>query len=309
MQEQAKQDWDLESVRMSCVDKILKICQESRSLLKNSNRVIKITSSCYVIGDLHGNLHDLLIYEKTIWKLGPYFNSSNFLFLGDYVDRGDYSVEVILYLLCLKLLVPDRIFMLRGNHECRSLQKEFTFYTECCNKFGARGEEVWEVFNSVFDVMPLCGVIDESIFCAHGGPFSALKLEQVMAIKSPLREPETESHIALEILWNDPVANQEYLDLLINDKAIGGNLADGFLANIKRGTACYYSETAVDNFLVANSVSHVIRGHEVIPSGFQYHMGGKCVTVFSCSRYCGGINEAAVAFVNDSKIRVIIVDT
>lgn len=163
------QDWDQSSVREHCVDKILKICLEAKSLFQNYSRVLKVSSPCYVIGDLHGNLHDLLVYEKAIWKLGPYFNPANYLFLGDYVDRGDYSVECILYLLCMKLLVPDRIFMIRGNHECRSLQKEFTFYNECKVKFGDKGEDVWEAFNDVFDVMPLCAVIDESIFCAHGG--------------------------------------------------------------------------------------------------------------------------------------------
>ena len=134
-----------------------------------------------------------------------------------------------------------------------------------------------------------------------------------MSVKSPMKDPENDSEIALEILWNDPVTNQEYVDLLKNGQNSSEsstiNCVSGYLFNTKRGTACYYSEDALNKFLQANMLSHVIRAHEVIPAGYQYHMGGRCLTVFSCSHYCGGINEAAVAFVHDSKIRVMKVDT
>lgn len=122
-------------------------------------------------------------------------------------------------------------------------------------------------------------------------------------------EPETESDIASEILWNDPITNQEYHDLFAKDKEHAATNPKGFLFNTKRGTAFYFSEDALTNFLTANSLTHVIRAHEVIPAGYQYHIGGRCVTIFSCSHYCGGLNEAAVGFVHDSKIRVIRVDT
>lgn len=162
--------WNPRSKHM--MEKIIKICNEAKNLFQNCERIIKVTSPCYVIGDIHGNLHDLLIYDRTLWKNGHSFTLANYLFLGDYVDRGEYSVECILYLLAMKLQSPDKIFILRGNHECRSLQKEFTFYDECLQKFGPEnGEEIWNTFNDVFDVMPLCATIDESIFCAHGGKF------------------------------------------------------------------------------------------------------------------------------------------
>ena len=139
-----------------------------------------------------------------------------------------------------------------------------------------------------------------------------MKIEQIMAIKCPLRDPDSDSDIAMEILWNDPVTNQEYVDLLKNNQEVANssaNVQKGFLTNTKRGTGCYYSEDALKTFMDGNSLTHVIRAHEVIPAGYQYHMGGRCITIFSCSHYCGGINEAAVAFIQDSKIRVIKVDT
>ena len=133
-----------------------------------------------------------------------------------------------------------------------------------------------------------------------------------MSISAQLVEPDNESEIAMEILWNDPVSNQEYSDLLRSNQEAKDSrklLPKGFLSNTKRGTGCYYSEEALKNFMTGNSITHVIRAHEVIPAGYQYHMGGRCITIFSCYYYCDGINEAAVAFVHDSKIRVIKVDT
>lgn len=151
------------------------------------------------------------------------------------------------------------------------------------------------------------------IFCAHGGiPSCANKLEQIMSIPCPLVDPDCDSEIAMEILWNDPITSQEYSDLIANSEEAKNSaqlLPKGFLSNTKRGTGCYFSEQAIRNFMEGNSVSHVIRAHELIPSGYQYHAGGRCLTVFSCSYYCDGINQAAVAMVHDSKIRVVKVDT
>jgi len=87
------------------------------------------------------------------------------------------------------------------------------------------------------------------------------------------------------------------------------NNLQGFLPNTKRGTAYYFSEDAVNKFLAANGLSHIIRAHEVIPSGYQFHMGGKVITVFSSSKYCGGLNESACALVDMEKIRIIKIDT
>ena len=158
-----------------CIELIIQICHKMIDLFKRENNqaIINVSTPCYVIGDLHGNLHDLLVYDHTIINhrgYESYLSTANYLFLGDYVDRGDYSIECILYLFCQKILTPHRIHMLRGNHECRSLQKEFTFFDECKIKFGDKyAEKLWNLMNNVFDVMPLVAIIDDSIFCAHGG--------------------------------------------------------------------------------------------------------------------------------------------
>lgn len=163
-------DWTNRAVRQELVPDIVHICEQARLLIGGGPRVLKVTSPCYVLGDIHGNLTDLLTFDANIWRSNVYFSPSNLLFLGDYVDRGQYSVECILYLLCLKLITPHRVHLLRGNHETREQQREHTFFCEVNNKFGGKlTKKIFEAFNDVFDVMPLVGVIDESIYCSHGG--------------------------------------------------------------------------------------------------------------------------------------------
>ena len=101
-------------------------------------------------------------------------------------------MECVAYLFACKILAPDKYFLVRGNHEIRSIQRMFTFHKECVNKYGARiGPQIWEVINKVFDRMPVCAVIDENIFCAHGGiPTSVTKIEDLQKIPNPLCEPE-----------------------------------------------------------------------------------------------------------------------
>jgi diadenosine tetraphosphatase ApaH/serine/threonine PP2A family protein phosphatase len=197
----------------------------------------------------------------------------------------------------------------------RTVQQQFTFHRECQDKFGTKsGLQIWEALNKVFDLLPICAIIDDSIFCAHGGiPTSVLKVEELMKIPCPMNDPENQSPSAWEMLWNDPVSNQEFTEYsaMLRDQSGSSayNNLQGFLPNTKRGTAYYFSEDAVNKFLAANGLSHVIRAHEVIPSGYQFHMGGKVITVFSSSQYCGGLNESACALVDMEKIRIIKIDT
>lgn len=224
----------------------------------------------FLISDIHGNLTDLLTYDMNVWRSNVYFFSSNLLFLGDYVDRGPNSVECILYLLCMKAIAPHRVHLLRGNHETRQLQREYTFHNEVTEKFGVEGgfaETIFDAFNAVFDVMPLVAIVDESIYCAHGGIPSQATLSQIAAIPSPL-EAIADPSVANEILWNDPITDKEHADLMNNDATVANNTAehpDGFPSNTRRGTACYFSEYALRRFLAANALSHVIRAHECIP--------------------------------------------
>ncbi|XP_074596477.1 uncharacterized protein LOC141851628 [Brevipalpus obovatus] len=294
---------------------ILKLCADVETLFKRESRCIKIVSPAYVLGDTHGNFRDLMIYERILWRTAPWTSPANYLFLGDFVDRGEFGLEVILYLFACKVIAPEKFWLIRGNHELRSIQAVFTFQRECLDKFGKNlGANVWDAINRAFDVMPICAIIDDSIFCAHGGiPTTLTKIEDLQNIPSPLPEPETQSPAAWEILWNDPVSGNEfdeYAEMLrLQSGSNAFNNLQGFLPNTKRGTAYYFNEEAVNKFLQQNGLSHIIRAHEVIPPGYRFHMGGKVITIFSSSHYCGGMNESACIFVESEKLRVLRLDT
>ena len=317
----SRHDWEqcpdpLFNERVALIQDTLKRAKE---IFVREPPLKKVSSPVYVLGDIHGNLSDLMTFERVLWKKGA-CESGNFLFLGDYVDRGKDSLECILYLLANKIINPNKFTLLRGNHEVRSLQKSFTFKKEVLRKVSRNGKlddfavKMWESFNDVFDSMPICALIDDSIYCAHGGiPFSATRTEQLLSIPKQMPDPENESSAAWEILWNDPCEEADALDA-INLTASGSKRHHlqqlrGFLKNEKRGTAFLYTDIAVDNFLRTNSLSHIIRAHEVINHGFRYQMGGKVTTVFTSSRYCGQDNKAACILVQDDKMRVIRIDT
>ncbi|KAH8042682.1 hypothetical protein HPB51_025314 [Rhipicephalus microplus] len=211
--------------------------------------------------DIHGNYRDLVCFEKALWRMGPVLTPANFLFLGDYVDRGEHGVEVIAHLFAQKILAPDKFYLLRGNHEVRSVQKMFTFYTECVNKFGERvGVEVWEQINACFDVMPIAAVVDTKVFCVHGGippPWlGGGYLAAINQIPKPLNDPESQSSLAWELMWSDPISTE-------------ADQQRDFVPNMKRGTAHMFSAEALEEFLARNELSHVVRAHEVQQAGFQ----------------------------------------
>lgn len=177
-------------------------------------------------GDLHGNFQDLVAFEKSLWRIGPALSPANFLMLGDYVDRGVHSVEVVTYLLAHKLMSPGKITLLRGNHETR-LQNSHpgynpSFKDSCVLLFGKdTGETVWECVNRVFDALPLAAIVDHSIFCVHGGiPWpgairrkdaaqgQAGLVAEINKIPKDLPQPDPcaeGGHIlAWDLMWNDP---------------------------------------------------------------------------------------------------------
>lgn len=154
--------------------------------------------------------------------------------------------------------------------------------------------------------MPIAAIVDEQVFCAHGGiPTTSIHINQLISsVPCPMVDPEFQSPQAWEVLWNDPITNEDYANL--KSMFFSHN---GFMSNNKRGTAYFFSEEAVNNFLQVNDLSHVIRAHELVQSGFRFHCEGRVITVFSCSKYCGCLNDAALLMLDSNKIRVVKVDT
>ena len=278
-------------------------------LINEEDKCPRVFSPCYIIGDIHGNLEDLLSLEKSIWKRFPCVGA-NYLFLGDYVDRGRWSLECTLYIMSLKILMPNKVLMLRGNHEVRILQAAYTYKQECCTKYGEDyGLKIWEATNRVFDKLPVAAVVDDAIYCAHGGiPRSAKTIAEINAVKKELSNPEAESNIVWEILWSDPCHAQQFNDVC-SFMRVNPKEQEGFVRNNKRGTAFLFNEIGANGFLQQNGLTHIVRAHEVPPRGYAFHFGTKCITIFSCSHYCGNDNACSCLLADNQVLRVIRLDT
>jgi diadenosine tetraphosphatase ApaH/serine/threonine PP2A family protein phosphatase len=295
---------------------MLVVCEEIEAVFESEPRVIFLQSPCYVIGDIHGNLEDLQFFADNIWKMGMNLTAGKFLFLGDYVDRGMQSLECTAYLFALKLLYPHKIFMLRGNHETRDVNgweehyAEKSFVRQCKDRFGPHvGSQVWEECNQAFDRLALAAVIDQDIFCIHGGiprPIESFtsELQAIMAVPKvaavmPSYEHETDwqKQVAGDCIWSDPAADETYAQLG----------PDGFGESPRGGGAICFGTKAIDNFLESNNLSYIIRAHEAHANGVSLSKGGRVFTVFSTSKdHRQGTNAMAGCILVDNYLIQVI---
>lgn len=291
---------------------LMALCNAVSTQLEKEPRVLQVFGPTFVIGDIHGNLEDLLTLQTCLWKRVPLL-TNNYLFLGDYVDRGKWGFECFLYLMVMKQIMPDRVFLLRGNHEIRSIQIKYSFQKELIKKYGqTNGQKIFDLYNNVFDRLPICAVVNNAIYCAHGGlPFTTQSLDTLSEVlPAVISNPELDALPAWEIMWSDPLEYNKFPEsaqlIGVPVNAFGGH----FLPNIKRGTSVVYNEYATMNFLKTNNLQYVIRAHEVPAQGYKLNFGTLCTTVFSCSHYCGADNECASVFIdNEGRIRIIRIDT
>ncbi|KAJ2238150.1 putative serine/threonine protein phosphatase [Coemansia sp. RSA 1722] len=240
---------------------VQKVCRLVREVLADESNVVRISAPVTVIGDVHGQFYDLL----EIFHIGGNCPSTNYLFLGDYVDRGNHSVETISLLVCLKLRYPRRIHLLRGNHESRNITKTYGFYAECMHKYGSAG--VWRDFTDVFDYLALAVTIDESIFCVHGGLSpSILHIDQMEALDR-FGEIPHEGALA-DILWSDPDGDVETF------------------GRSQRGAGYTFGSLVVDRFLHINGMSHILRAHQLCMEGYLVLFNDRLSTVWSAPNYC-----------------------
>eukprot|EP00597_Dinobryon_sp_UTEXLB2267_P000795 CAMPEP_0170073404 /NCGR_PEP_ID=MMETSP0019_2-20121128/10839_1 /TAXON_ID=98059 /ORGANISM="Dinobryon sp., Strain UTEXLB2267" /LENGTH=565 /DNA_ID=CAMNT_0010282935 /DNA_START=107 /DNA_END=1804 /DNA_ORIENTATION=+ len=275
---------------------LIQVCNAVSELLDKEPRCLFMQSPVYVFGDIHGNLEDLHFFADNIWKLGMDLTAGQFLFLGDYVDRGMSCLECVAYLFGLKVLYPHKIKLLRGNHETRDVNgweehyADKSFLFQCKDRFGAdRGEQVWEECNQTFDRLPLAAIIDHEIFCIHGGiprpireqSHQPTEVQAIMALPSvvsimPPYEYESEwmKQVATDCIWSDPAS--EEMESRLD--------ATGFGNSPRGGGAVCFGSTAIDNFLEANNLSYIIRAHEAHAHGVSISKGARVFTVFSTSK-------------------------
>ena len=193
---------------------------------------------------MHGQYYDLL----RIFEYGGFPPESNYLFLGDYIDRGKQSIETVCLLLCYKIKFPENFFLLRGNHECAQINRIYGFYDECKRRYSIR---LWKVFSDVFNCLPVAALIDEKIFCMHGGLSPELRnLEQIKNIMRPTDVPDT--GLLCDLLWSDPERGvEEYGD---ND----------------RGVSFTFGENVVRKFNSKHDLDLICRAHQVVEDGYEF---------------------------------------
>ena len=185
--------------------------------------------------------------------------------MGDYVDRGYYSVECVTYLICLKVRYPTRIHLTRGNHESRQITQVYGFYDECLRKYG--NSNVWKYFTDLFDYLPLTAVVENQIFCLHGG--LSPSIENLDNIRKLDRIQETPQEGPMcDLLWSDPDQDQK-----------------GFGIS-PRGAGYLFGEDVVKTFEEINKIDLIARAHQLVMEGYKMMFDGKLVTIWSAPNYC-----------------------
>jgi len=273
------------------VSHILKTTAEA--LKREPNLVEVRCADAVIIGDIHGQFYDLLNILERVCADKPPEGTTSYVFLGDYVDRGSFSTECVLYLSSLKLLCPRNVFLLRGNHESEKLNKNFNFLEEFTQKYSL---ELFSICQHMFNSMPLCAVVNNKYFCAHGGISPEAKiLADINKIKRHREIPQEGT--MTDLLWSDPC--DDYED---NDST---RSSDMFQFNQQRQTSYRYNHAAIRRFLSKNKLTSVIRGHEVQLTGVKLfkHKEDKfpsVITVFSAPNYIDSYkNKGAVIVISE----------
>ncbi|CAF1486118.1 unnamed protein product [Adineta ricciae] len=271
-------------------DAALLIIERGEALLRAENNLIDLEAPITVCGDIHGQFYDLM---KLIEVGGPPA-STRYLFMGDYVDRGYFSIECVLYLWALKIHYPTTFYLLRGNHECRHLTEYFTFKTECKIKYT---ERVYDACMRAFDCLPLSALIDKQFFCVHGGLSPEIHTLDDIKKLDRFKEPPPYGPMC-DLLWSDPV----------EDYGHEKSYDEKYLFNATRGCSYFYTFKAVNDFLARNSLLTVIRAHEAQDVG--YRMYRKCpqsgfpslMTIFSAPNYLDVYQNKAAILKYDTNI-------
>uniref|UniRef100_A0A3B3DX27 Serine/threonine-protein phosphatase n=1 Tax=Oryzias melastigma TaxID=30732 RepID=A0A3B3DX27_ORYME len=246
-------------------------CYYNCSLLQNAfcetfhylNPHCKLFSS---LGDVHGQYYDLL----RLFEYGGFPPESNYLFLGDYVDRGKQSLETICLLLAYKIKYPENFFLLRGNHECASINRIYGFYDECKRRYNIK---LWKTFTDCFNCLPVAAIVDEKIFCCHGGLSPDLQsMEQIRRVMRPTDVPD--QGLLCDLLWADP--DKDVLGWGEND----------------RGVSFTFGADVVTKFLHKHDMDLICRAHQVVEDGYEFFAKRQLVTLFSAPNYCGEFDNA-----------------
>ncbi|KAI6191974.1 Serine/threonine-protein phosphatase [Aphelenchoides bicaudatus] len=238
-----------------------------------SESLINVPIPVNICGDVHGQFFDI---QRIFLSMGlP--DTKRYLFLGDYVDRGPNSVECISLLLALKICLPNRIYLLRGNHEVSVVNRTYGFWEELQKRFKIGvAMKLFKEFNIIFTHLPLAALVRGRVLCMHGGISPKLRtIEDIRKIRLP---------------FDDPPSNTLEQDLLWSDPAVG---VHGFEFNKLREVSVCFGENELRKVCQKNNLDFIVRAHQVMPNGYGFFAGRKLVTIFSAPNYAPELNNKA----------------
>lgn len=255
-------------------DDVKQLCEKAKEILSSESSVVSVPVPVTICGDVHGQFYDLM----ELFRIGGELPETNYLFMGDYVDRGFYSVETVTLLVALKVRYKDRVTILRGNHESRQITQVYGFYDECLRKYG--NANVWRFFTELFDYLPLASVVEDQIFCLHGGLSPSIDtLDQIKQLDR-VQEVPHEGPMC-DLLWSDP------------DDRCGWGISP-------RGAGYTFGQDISEQFNHTNNLKLIARAHQLVMNGYNWSQERNVVTIFSAPNYCYRCgNEAAIMEVDE----------
>lgn len=250
-------------------EEVKQLCDQARDILSLESNVQEVQCPVTVCGDIHGQWHDLI----ELFSNGGQLPDTNYLFLGDYVDRGYYSVETVSLLIAFKVKYKERITILRGNHESRQITQVYGFYDECFQKY--RSQSVWKYFTDLFDYLPITAVIESKIFCLHGGLSPDIStLDDIRALNRFQETPH--SGPMCDLLWSDP------------EDRVGYSVSS-------RGAGFVFGKDIAAHYNRVNGLQFIARAHQLVMEGYNWSHDENVVTIFSAPNYCYRCgNQAAI---------------
>jgi len=283
------------------VDVIMELISRAMKIVEEQPMVVRVEAPVKIFGDIHGQYQDLMrffdLYSAPIEGPGGDIEGLDYIFLGDYVDRGTHSIETMCLLMALKIKYPNQMHLLRGNHEDRWINSAFGFQTECITRLNEDPDNpiVFNHFNDLFDRLPLAAVVNDTVLCLHGGIGSSISsISDIEKIKRPLEVIHEvlniDHQLVVDILWSDPTDSD--MDVGIQPNSTRDPTGVGNIVKFGPDRVC--------EFLKNNNLSLILRAHECVMDGFERFAGGQLMTIFSATDYCGKHkNAGAIIFLTN----------